>query len=94
MDDTLADAVEEMLEKFKLQYKENNKKHSKSKKTVTHETFAEDMGYETNYKSALEKAKKAGKPLMLFMTTSYCPWCRKIRKPYTLSSRYRQKYPG
>ena len=78
VDDTLADAVEEMLEKFKLQYKEDNKKHSKSKKTVTHETFAADMGYETNYKTALDKAKKAGKPLMLFMTTSYCPWCRKL----------------
>jgi len=78
VDDQLADAVEEMLEKFKLQYEADNKKLSKDKKSVTHETFATDMGYETDYATALAKAKKAGKPLMLFMTTSYCPWCRKL----------------
>lgn len=78
VDDQLADTVEEMLEKFKLQYQDDNKKLSTSKKTVTHETFAVDMGYETEYKSALDKAQKAGKPLLLFMTTSYCPWCRKL----------------
>ena len=78
VDEQLADSVEEMLEKFKLQYKEDNKKLSQSKKAVTHETFAADMGYETNYKVALDKAKKEGKDIMLFMTTSYCPWCRKL----------------
>ena len=78
VDDQLADAVEEMLEKFRVQYKEDNKKLSKSENSVTHETFAEDMNYESEYDAALEKAKKSGKPLMLFMTTSYCPWCRKL----------------
>jgi len=78
VDDQLADAVEDMLEKFKLQYEEDNKKVSKSETAVTHETFAVDMGYETNYKTALAKAKKEGKDVMLFMTTSYCPWCRKL----------------
>ncbi len=78
VDDQLADAVEEMLEKFKLQYQSDNQKLSKEKKSVTHETFAADMGYETEYKVALEKAKKEGKSIMLFMTTSYCPWCRKL----------------
>jgi len=78
VDDQLADATEEMLESFKLQYQEDNKKLSKNKKPVTHETFAADMGYETDYKTALTKAKKEAKPLMLFMTTSYCPWCRKL----------------
>ena len=78
VDDQLADAVEEMLEKFKLQFQEDNKKLSEAQKTVTHETFATDMGYETDYKVALEKAKKEGKEIMLFMTTSYCPWCRKL----------------
>ena len=78
VDEQLADSVEEMLEKFKLQYEEDNKKLSKGKKSVTHETFATDMGYETNYKTALAKAKKEGKNLMIFMTTSYCPWCRKL----------------
>ncbi len=78
VDDQLADAVEDMLESFKLQHQEDNKKLSKSKTAVTHENFAADMGYETQYKTALDKAKKAGKPLLLFMTTSYCPWCRKL----------------
>ena len=78
VDDQLADTVEEMLEKFKLQYIEDNKKLSKEKTSVTHETFAKVMGYETNYKMALEKAKKEGKALFIFMTTSYCPWCRKL----------------
>lgn len=78
IEDTLADATEEMLEKFKVQYSEDNKKLSKSKISVSHDTFAKDMHYENNYKTALAKAKKAGKPLMIFMTTSYCPWCRKL----------------
>jgi len=78
VDDQLADAVEEMLETFKLQYQDDNKKLSKAKKAVTHETFAKEMHYETEYKAALAKAKKAGKPLLLLMTTSYCPWCRKL----------------
>ena len=67
-----------MLEKFKVQHKEDNKNPSKSKTSVTHDTFAKDMHYENNYKTALTKAKKVGKPLMMFMTTSYCPWCRKL----------------
>jgi len=78
VDEQLADAIEEMLEKFKLQYIQDNKKISKDSKVVTHETFAKDMRYETNYKIALAKARKEGKSLMIFMTTSYCPWCRKL----------------
>lgn len=78
VDEQLADTVEEMLEKFKLQYIEDNNKLSQKNKTVTHETFAMDMGYETNYNTALNKAKKEGKDIMIFMTTSYCPWCRKL----------------
>ncbi len=77
VEDQLADAVEEMLERFKVQYKEDNHQSSPQKK-VTHETFADDMGYETNYQTALFKAKKEGKDVMIFMTTSYCPWCRKL----------------
>ncbi len=78
LEDDLADTVEEMLETFATQYKDDNKKLSKNKKTVTHETFAQDMGYENNYAVALAKARKEGKPLFVFMTTAYCPWCRKL----------------
>jgi thiol-disulfide isomerase/thioredoxin len=78
LEDDLADTVEEMIETFSIQYKEDNKKLSNTKKSVTHETFAKDMAYENEYKIALVKAKKEGKNLMVFMTTSYCPWCRKL----------------
>lgn len=78
VEDQLADVVEDMLESFKLQHQEDNKKLSKAKKSVSHETFSTDMGYETNYQEALAKAKEEGKEIMLFMTTSYCPWCRKL----------------
>lgn len=78
LEDDLADMVEEMLEKFSTQYRDDNKKLSEKQRTVTHETFDKDMGYENDYKVALAKAKKEGKNLMVFMTTSYCPWCRKL----------------
>jgi thiol-disulfide isomerase/thioredoxin len=78
LEDDLADAVEEMLEIFATQYIDDNKKLSDKKKTVTHETFDKDMDYENDYKVALAKAKKEGKKLMVFMTTAYCPWCRKL----------------
>jgi len=78
VEDELADTIDEMLAKFKTQYEQDNKVLSKEKKSVTHENFAKVMGYETNYKTALDKAKKEGKELFIFMTTSYCPWCRKL----------------
>ena len=78
LEDDLADTIEEMLEIFATQYIDDNKKLSEKKKTVTHETFAKDMSYENDYKVALAKAKKEGEDLMVFMTTAYCPWCRKL----------------
>ena len=96
VEDLLADSVEEMLEKFKLQYQEDNKERAKSHKAVTHENFASEMGYETNYQAALSRAKKEGKPLMLFMTTSYCPWCRKLESRILaradIDARIKEKY--
>ncbi len=78
LEEDLIDNVEEMLENFALQYKDDNKKISSEKKAVDHKDFATDMQYETDYQTALAKAKKAGKLLMIFMTTNYCPWCRKL----------------
>lgn len=77
-EEQLIDLTEEMLEKFTMQHKEDNKKISIAKNVVEHEGFALEMKYETNYAAALEKAKKSGKPLMIFMTTNFCPWCRKL----------------
>ncbi|QFR42518.1 thioredoxin family protein [Sulfurimonas xiamenensis] len=48
--------------------------------------FAKEMGYETKYETALAKAKKEKKDLMVLMVTNYCPWCSKFEKK-TLSDK-------
>jgi len=77
-EEQLIDLTEEMLGKFASQYKDDNKKITASKNIVGHEGFASEMKYETDYNVAAQKAKKAGKPIMIFMTTNFCPWCRKL----------------
>ena len=47
--------------------------------------FAKEMGFERDYSTALEKAKKGDKPLMMVLGADYCPWCRKFERK-TLSS--------
>ena len=42
--------------------------------------FATLMKYETNYETAIAKAKAQNKAVMLVMVTHYCPWCRKFEK--------------
>lgn len=48
--------------------------------------FAQEMGFERDYKTALAKAEKANKPLMMVLGADYCPWCRKFERN-TLSSK-------
>jgi len=48
--------------------------------------FAREMGFERDYNTALTKAKKANKPLMMVLGADYCPWCRKFERN-TLSSK-------
>ena len=50
------------------------------------DSFAKGISYERDYKTALAKAKKANKPLMLVLGADYCPWCRKFERK-TLSSK-------
>ncbi len=78
LEDQLSDSIEELLEAFRLQHIEDNKELSAPNRSFNHEDFAKEMKYETDYEVALEKAKKEKKPLMVFMSTSYCPWCRKL----------------
>ncbi|MFA5234265.1 MAG: thioredoxin family protein [Sulfurimonas sp.] len=40
--------------------------------------FAKTMTYETEYKTALNKAKKEDKKLMVLMISNFCPWCTKF----------------
>ena len=46
----------------------------------TLEEFTAKYHYETDYKVALQKAKKAHKFVFFVMVTNYCPWCRKYEK--------------
>ncbi|MDF1882997.1 thioredoxin family protein [Sulfurimonas sp. SAG-AH-194-C21] len=47
--------------------------------------FAKEMGFERDYKTALSKAKKEDKVLMMVLGADYCPWCRKFERK-TLNS--------
>ncbi|UFH60110.1 thioredoxin family protein [Sulfurovum mangrovi] len=71
------DSIDSILSRFADQYRDDNKLKPK-KSHSSDENFAEMMGYETDYQAALKKAKKEHKNLMLVLTTSYCPWCRKF----------------
>jgi thiol-disulfide isomerase/thioredoxin len=79
-----ADMLEEMLDAFERQYRADNTAVTSTQNrhalNITHENFATAMGYETDYLSAVTKAKKANKPLLLYMRASYCPWCRKLEQ--------------
>lgn len=53
--------------------------------------YAKSEGFERDYKTALEKAKKGNKPLMMVLGADYCPWCRKFERK-TLSSEEIRSY--
>jgi len=91
LEDQLSDSIEELLEAFRLQHIEDNKALLNSNKVLTHEDFSKELKYETNYKVALEKAKKEKKPLMIFMSTSYCPWCRKLESQILATEKINSK---
>ena len=58
--------------------------------------FAKQMNYETDYKTAVEKAKKENKELMLFMVANFCPWCikfeKKVLKKEHINAQIHKKY--
>lgn len=41
-------------------------------------TWAKDIDWQANYDSALEKAKKDKKPVMIDIYTDWCGWCKKL----------------
>jgi thioredoxin-related protein len=49
------------------------------------DVYTKKMGFERNYYTAVKKAKKLHRPVMLVLTTSECPWCKRFEKR-TLSS--------
>ncbi|TKI71023.1 thioredoxin family protein [Sulfurimonas crateris] len=52
----------------------------------SYKEFAKEMGYETNYDTALKKAKDENKGLMVVIVTNNCPWCIRFEKT-TLSDK-------
>ncbi|MDD3592809.1 MAG: thioredoxin family protein [Sulfurovum sp.] len=77
IEEGVEDSVDAILSRFAEQYRDDNKLKPKMSHTGD-QSFAQMMTYETDYQAALQKAKKTGKNLMLVLTTSYCPWCRKF----------------
>lgn len=40
--------------------------------------FGAEIAWNTSYETALAKAKKESKPLMVLITSEQCRWCRKL----------------
>lgn len=53
--------------------------------------YASEMGFERDYKTALAKAQKAQKPLMMVLSGDYCPWCRKFERNTLSSKKIKQR---
>ncbi|MBS1706674.1 MAG: thioredoxin family protein [Armatimonadetes bacterium] len=46
--------------------------------TASSSEAAERLGFMTNYSDALAEAKKDGKPVMVFITSDHCGYCRQL----------------
>ena len=74
----LEDGVDELLEKFADQYREEN---GVIKRVAEQEGgIAAALGYETDYAAAVAKAQKEHKNVMLVLVSGFCPWCRKFEQ--------------
>jgi hypothetical protein len=76
-----------LMNSFSDQYKEDNKKLT-SAIDGDYKTFAKDLGYETNYNTALQRAKKEKKDIMFVMVANFCPWCVKLEKQILAKRKY------
>ena len=45
---------------------------------VSTPSVAEEIAWNTDIRSALQSARAANRPLLLFVTSSHCPYCRKM----------------
>jgi thioredoxin-related protein len=50
------------------------------------DAYTKKMGFERNYFTAVKKAKKLHRPIMLVLTNPECPWCDRFEKR-TLASK-------
>ena len=44
------------------------------------DTYTQKMGFERNYFTAVKKAKKLHRPVMLVLTKPECPWCDRFEE--------------
>ena len=78
VEENMEDSIDELLAKFSNQYIEDNKKIDKI--VLKDDDLAKELGYETNYKEAMVKAKKEKKNVIFILVANYCPWCRKFEQ--------------
>jgi thioredoxin-related protein len=76
LDEYIEGSLEELLDKFTMQYQEENKDIVKVR--VKEGDFASQMAYERDYEKAIKRAKKSKKDVMFVLMANYCPWCRKF----------------
>ncbi len=50
------------------------------------DNFAKEMNFQRDYNTALTKAKKENKMLVMILSADYCPWCRKFERKVLSSS--------
>jgi thioredoxin-related protein len=76
--DRLEDTVDDLLAKFADQYREE---HRTIKRIAdTGGSIAQELGYETDFAKAIDKAKRVHKNVMLVVVSNQCPWCRKFEQ--------------
>lgn len=78
LDESIEDTLDTLLDKFSTQYKADNQSMIKIK--IDENNFASELGYETNYETALQKAKEMKKNVLFVLVANYCPWCRKFEQ--------------
>jgi thioredoxin-related protein len=78
LEEKYEDALDSLFSKFADQYREENK--SFKKVVINEKYFAKELGYESNYAKAMERAKKEHKNVMLVLVSNFCPWCRKFEQ--------------
>lgn len=39
-----------------------------------------ELGYETDYNTALQKAKNQNKQIVMVLVSSHCPWCERLEE--------------
>lgn len=77
VEENVEDAADELLSKFADQY---TQERGSLKRVTEKGSLAASLGYETNYDSAVAKAKREHKNVMLVLVANYCPWCRKFEE--------------